>query len=255
MSSNEFADVERRLAHIERQLVAPRGRTGRRDRRELPRIPAAIEMYRSALALTRGDPAGAIARAPARHRARQRSTTTSAARPRPRSPDSRRGPLAISPRPIGTRRDRGTAQGRALRRRARLLVHLADLELTLGRLGDAQSTLSSALELADRIPPTMPGLRGTADMLVALSRSPGTATTWRLPPSSCAGPTISASPADLPQNPYRWRVAMARLRAAARRLHDRPRAPRRRRAGLRRRLLASGPPHPCDPRPSPGRRR
>ena len=46
-------------------------------------------------------------------------------------------------------------------------ITLADLELTLGRLDDAQRTFERALELADA---RGPGLRGTADMLVGLSR-------------------------------------------------------------------------------------
>ena len=58
MSSNEFDGVEERLQDIERQLALPEDEVVVVDRDELARIPASIEMYRAALALIAGDPAG-----------------------------------------------------------------------------------------------------------------------------------------------------------------------------------------------------
>jgi LuxR family maltose regulon positive regulatory protein len=94
---------------------------------------------------------------------------------------------------------------------------IADLELTLGRLSAAETTLLDALELAERHRPADGGvLRGTADMLVALSRA-----AWHRDDMATAAELLRQADdlgeaAGLPQNPYRWRVAMARLRAAER---------------------------------------
>ena len=63
MSSNEFDGVEERLHDIERLLARPADELVVVDREELARIPASIEMYRAALALITGDPAGTIAHA------------------------------------------------------------------------------------------------------------------------------------------------------------------------------------------------
>ena len=89
------------------------------------------------------------------------------------------------------------------------------MELALGRLGDAERTLERALELAEPARTPSPAcMRGTADMLVGLSRVAWYATTWPPRPSYLRRADELGEPAGLPQNPYRWRVAMARLRAA-----------------------------------------
>ena len=93
---------------------------------------------------------------------------------------------------------------------------LADLELTLGHLGAAQDTLERALELARRHTPTDTGaMRGAADMLVALSR-----VAWHRNDLDGAAELVRRAEelgesAGLPQHPYRWRVALARLRASS----------------------------------------
>ena len=63
MASNEFGGVDQRLRDVERLLATPVADLVVVDRDELARLPAAVEMYRAALALIGGDPAGAIARA------------------------------------------------------------------------------------------------------------------------------------------------------------------------------------------------
>ena len=67
---------------------------------------------------------------------------------------------------------------------------LADIELT--RAGSA--TPSAPPRGASRWPPGVALLRGTADMYVGLSRVASTAATWPRRPTTCAGPTSSASP-------------------------------------------------------------
>ena len=85
-------------------------------------------------------------------------------------------------------------------------ITLADLEATQGRLRQAQRTYEHALELAAG---DDPGLRGTRDMHVGLAeiaveRDDLAAAREHLRRSDELGEA-----AGLPQNPYRWRVALA----------------------------------------------
>jgi ATP/maltotriose-dependent transcriptional regulator MalT len=89
---------------------------------------------------------------------------------------------------------------------------LADIQITQGRLGDAQRTFESAL----RHSADSPGLRGTADMhvglgLLAIEHNDLDAAADHLLSSAELGEHMG-----LPQHPYRWRVAMARLHEAQR---------------------------------------
>jgi LuxR family maltose regulon positive regulatory protein len=89
-------------------------------------------------------------------------------------------------------------------------ITLADIRITQGRLADALRTFERALQLASAEPGTV--LRGAADMYVgqsqiACERGDLQAATQYLLRSQQLG-----EPAGLPQNPYRWRVAMARVR-------------------------------------------
>ena len=89
-------------------------------------------------------------------------------------------------------------------------ITLADIRITQGRLGDALRTFERALQLAAQEPGTV--LRGTADMYVGMSqiaceRGDLHAATQHLLRSQELGEHTG-----LPQNPYRWRVAMARVR-------------------------------------------
>jgi LuxR family transcriptional regulator, maltose regulon positive regulatory protein len=87
---------------------------------------------------------------------------------------------------------------------------LADIQVTQGRLRDAQRTLESAL----RHTAEHPGLRGAADMhvglsLLAIEHNDLDAAADHLRASAELGEHMG-----LPQHPYRWRVAMARLHEA-----------------------------------------
>ena len=92
-------------------------------------------------------------------------------------------------------------------------VTLVDLALTLGRLGDAQRLATEALDLA-RSATTGEVVRGTADMWVALGR-----VAWQYGDAATSARHLDRAAdlgegAGLPQQPYRWRVAMADVRAA-----------------------------------------
>jgi LuxR family maltose regulon positive regulatory protein len=91
-------------------------------------------------------------------------------------------------------------------------IALADIRRTQGRLGEAMRTYEQALQRASQ--QGGPVLRGTADMYVGMSelhreRNDLPAATQQLLRSQELGERTG-----LPQNRYRWRVAMARIREA-----------------------------------------
>jgi LuxR family maltose regulon positive regulatory protein len=91
-------------------------------------------------------------------------------------------------------------------------ITLADIRIAQGRLREAMRTYEQALQLATE--QGAPVLRGTADMHVGMSglhreRDDLQAASQHLLTSQELG-----EHSGLPQNPYRWRVAMARIREA-----------------------------------------
>src|SRR5438874_1048400 len=91
-------------------------------------------------------------------------------------------------------------------------IALADIRIAQGRLREAMSTYERGLQLAAE--QGAPVLRGAADMHVGMSelhceRDDLDAATQHLLRSKELGEHTG-----LPQNPYRWRVAMARIREA-----------------------------------------
>ncbi|HEX2909484.1 MAG TPA: LuxR C-terminal-related transcriptional regulator [Chloroflexia bacterium] len=90
-----------------------------------------------------------------------------------------------------------------------LAIALAEIQIAQGRLHEAMHTYEQALQLAME-----QGMRGTADMYVGMSElylefNKLDTATQHLLRSQALGEF-----AGLPQNPYRWRVAMARIRQA-----------------------------------------
>ena len=99
-----------------------------------------------------------------------------------------------------------------------LAITMADIRVVQGRLSDAMRTYEHALRLAEEQDGQM--LRGTADMYVGMAalhreRDNLPVATQLLRQSQELGEHLG-----LPQNPYRWRVAMARLREAEGDLDD-----------------------------------
>jgi LuxR family transcriptional regulator, maltose regulon positive regulatory protein len=223
MAGGEFEGVEDRLREAERWLEptgagadatwAPPAGVVVVDRAELARLPGAIGMYRAALALVRGDRSATIDHAQrVIHRAAAEDHLT------------RAGASALS----GLARWGGgdleaahqaySVAAEGLRRAGYIAdvlgcsITLADIRITQGRLGEALRTYERALRLAA----TQQGgvLRGTADMYVGMSqiaceRNDLPAATQHLLRAEALGEHTW-----LPQNPYRWRVAMARVREA-----------------------------------------
>ena len=97
-------------------------------------------------------------------------------------------------------------------------ITLADLRVTQGRLRDAMRTYEQALQLAPE--PGGPVLRGTADMYVGMSALHRERNDLGLARQLLARSEGLGEHTGLPQNRYRSRVAMARLREAEGDLDD-----------------------------------
>ena len=223
LSVGEFDGVEDRLRDAERWLPAatdtgagspapPAGMVVANEE-EYRRLPGTIETYRAALALARGDQPGAI-----RH-ARRAFDLAPEGEHRWRaaasgliglafwgSGDLEAGHAAYAECAAGLRRAGNIADifGCAMA--------MADIRITQGRLGEAMHTYERALQGAAE--QDGPVLRGTADMYVGMSevyleRGDLRAATQRLLQSQELGEDNG-----LPQNRYRWRAAMARIRQA-----------------------------------------
>ncbi len=223
LSDGEFEGVEARLQDAERWLD---GTTGTRagspaspaemvvvNEEEYRRLPGTIELYRAALALARGEPLGAIRHA--------RRTLDLAPEEEHRTRASASGLMAIAFWGSGDLQAAHSAWAECaagLRRAGHIAdifgcaIGMADIQLAQGRLGAAMRTYEQVLQRASE--QSGPVLRGTADMYVGMSevqreRNDLAAATQHLLRSQELGEAIG-----LPQNRYRWRVAMSRIRQA-----------------------------------------
>jgi LuxR family maltose regulon positive regulatory protein len=217
MSSGDFAGVERRLDDVERLLESAGSDQSVElvvvDTAELARLPGAIEMYRAALALIRGDSSAtavhadrAIARA-----VQGDDVTVSASSALSGLASWSRGDLDGAHRGYSTAVD-------GLRRAGHLSdvlgcsITLADIRITQGRLGDARRTFEDGLALAAQQSGTV--MRGTPDMLVGLCQIAYERNDLDAASDHLSRAEDLGEPAGLPQHPYRRRVARARLREA-----------------------------------------
>ena len=211
MSSGEFTDVERRLDKVEALLTSGASDLVVVDAAELDRLPGAIEMYRAALALIGGDPAGVAAHAERAIEAAATGdhVTVSAAAALAGLAAWGSGDLAAAHRGYSTAVD-------GLRRAGHFAdvlgcsITLADLSLTQGRLGEARRTYQDALALASAEEPDGV-MRGTADMLVGLSQVDLERGDLRSAVDHLTRAEELGEHRGLPQHPYRRRVARARL--------------------------------------------
>ncbi|MDQ1642869.1 MAG: hypothetical protein QOJ90_2220, partial [Actinomycetota bacterium] len=222
MSIGDSAGVERRLQDVERWLAPADGSESDWepppgmvviDEKEFARLPGAVELYRAGLALLGGDAAATISHAQlAIDRAADDDHVV------------RAGASGLSGLAFWGGGDLEAAHRaysvcvQGLLRAGHVSdvlgcsIALADIRSTQGRLGEEQRTFEEGLRLAAR--EVGPPLRGTADMYVGLSRI------------ACERDDLPTAAAHLerarelgehtwlPQNPHRWRVAMARVREA-----------------------------------------
>ena len=215
VASNDLVRVEERLKAVEELLTRPPSDLIVAQPEELASVPARVEMYRAALALTAGDPAAAI-----HHAHRSRGLAPAGDDLSVAAASGLAGLASWATGDLVRAHESYVVCAAGLERAGYVAdvlgcsLTIADLELALGRLGDADRTLRRALDLARRQGRDGEVLRGTADMLVALSR-----TAWHRDDLTAAAELLREADdlgesAGLPQQPYRWRVAMARLRAA-----------------------------------------
>jgi LuxR family maltose regulon positive regulatory protein len=224
MQTGQVAGVEARLADAERWLDtiaagpqelqglnAPRTAMVVADESQLVRLPAQIAVYRAAQARMLGDVAGTIAHA-------QRSFDL-ADEDDHLGRGAAAGLLALAYWTIGDldRAHRGYSDAMASLETAGYLADtlgcalaLADIRIAQGRLRDAMATFSRGLATASSS--TDHVMRGAADMHVGMSelfreRNDLDAALHHVRTSIDLG-----EHAGLPQNAYRWRVAMAQIR-------------------------------------------
>jgi LuxR family maltose regulon positive regulatory protein len=223
LNTDETEGVEERLQNAERWLDAatalaeePQARPAETvvaDEEEYRRLPAAIEVYRAALAMARGDFPGTV-----RHARRaldlsleddhlnRASAAGFLGLASWGSGDLEAGHRAYSACVAGLRRAGFIADTLGCS------IALADIRITQGRLGEAMRTYEQALQRAAE--QGGPVLRGTADMHVGISeihceRDDLRAATHHLLTCQELGEHTG-----LPQHRYRWRVAMARVAQA-----------------------------------------
>ncbi len=213
LAGGEFEGVEGRLREAERWLDTPSAEMVVVDDEEFRRLPGTIELYRAALALARGDVLGTMRHARRALDLSPEDDHLSRAAPA--------GLLGLAYWASGELEAAYSAYAECmagLRRAGHIAdtfgcaIALADIRLAQGRPGEAMRTYEQALQHV----PEQRGsvLRGTADMYVGMSelhreRNDLYAATQNLLRSQALGEHTG-----LPQNPYRWRVAMARVREA-----------------------------------------
>jgi LuxR family transcriptional regulator, maltose regulon positive regulatory protein len=216
LQTGRLDGVETRLRDAERWLDTPEDARERPifvDEEDFRRLPGSIAMYYAGIALVRGDVADSI------KYARQVNEIA------PPDDDFLHGAAsALLGLAYWTDGDLETAhrtyaKGMAYLQRIGYIsdviggsVTLADIRITQGRLSEALSTYQRGLQLATK--PGSPALRGAADMHVGLSelyreRNALDTAAQHLLKSKELGELN-----ELPKNPYRWRVGMARIRAA-----------------------------------------
>ena len=229
MSSGELEGVEDRLRDAERWLEttaemserpeAPSAEMVVVDEEEFRRLPGAIAILRAGQALAPGDLLG---------------TVTYARRALDLLPEDdhlwRGAAAALLGLASWASGDleaahRSYAEGMAILQRAGYIsdavggaMTSADIRIAQGRLREAMRTYERALRLATE--QGDPAMRGTADMHVGMGeihreRNDLHAATQHLLRSKEQGEHTG-----FPQYPYRWRVAMARIREAKGDLHD-----------------------------------
>ncbi|TGN65372.1 helix-turn-helix transcriptional regulator [Nocardioides eburneiflavus] len=215
MASNLFDGVSERLDAIESTLASPPTDMVVRDENEWRRLPAVVATHRSGLALVAGDLEATRQHADiALERAGGSDQLTVA------SASALKGLASWTVGDLVAARDgyRAAAQGLAAVGHVSdvlaCTITVVDLELALGNLDAAQRAAQDALDLAGAAQDGLQAdaVRGTADMRVALAR-----VAWERGESDEAAELLRAAgdlgdDAGLPQQPYRWRLAMAALR-------------------------------------------
>ena len=221
LSNGQLAGLENRLQEAERWLDTPTGRSTRPDetlnrmivlnQSEFRRLPGSIAMYRAALALARGNTSDTVTHA--------RQVLDFATDDDHMLRGAAAAILGLAAWTIGDLEDahRSYADGMAHLLSAGNVadaiggrIVLADIRIAQGRLREAWQTYEHGLQLAREH--GMPMLRGTADMYVGLSNLEREHNDLRAATQHLLKSKEQGEHTGFPQHPYRWRVAMARIR-------------------------------------------
>ena len=223
LMSGELEGVEDRLRDAERRLepatgdraepLVPSAEMVVADEEEYRRLPATIELYRAGQALARGDAPGTVRHAQqAIELAREDDHLSRASAAALLglvywgSGDLEAGHRAYSACVEGLRRAGHIADTFGCS------IALADIRSTQGRLGEALRTFEQALQLAGEQGGSV--LRGTADMYVGMSEIACERDDLHGARQLLLRSQELGEHTGLPQNRYRWRVAMARVAQA-----------------------------------------
>ncbi len=223
LTGGELEGVEGRLRDAERWLdpatgaregpQAPPAEMVVADEEECRRLPGTIEMYRAGLALARSDIPGTVRHAqrtlelaPDDHHLCRASAAALLGLVYWGSGDLEAGHRAYSACVAGLRRAGFVADILGCS------IALADIRITQGRLGEALRTYEQALQLGPERGGSV--LRGTADMYVGMSEIARERGDLRAAAQHLLTSQELGEHTGLPQNPYRWRAAMARIREA-----------------------------------------
>ena len=210
MSTGEIEGVEARLQDVERSLDAPADAVYV-DEEEFRRLPGLVAVHRAGQSLMSGD---------------IRATVTFARRALDLAPaDDHLGRgaasalLGLAHWPLGDLQAAhdGYVEGMEELRKAGHIsdvlgcaITLADIRVTQGRLGDAMRTFEQSMQLATSHRDTV--LRGTADMHVGMSAILRERGDLKIARQHLRRSEELGEHMGLPQNPHRWRIAMARIK-------------------------------------------
>ena len=218
MATGQFEHVERHLSNAEHWLATPVDEQRERqmvvaDNEGLRDLPAGVAVHRAGLALVTGDPAATVA-----HAQRAQSLLDQEHHLGQAAAAALIGLATWSSGDLETARDAYVTSLASMRRAGHLAdvlglsIALADIQITQGRLRDALHTYEQALKLNPGR--DGPVLRGTADMYVGMSALHREHDDLLWARQLLVRSEELGVPAGLPQNPYRWRVAMAQLSEA-----------------------------------------
>ena len=216
LQNGQLEGVEARLREFERWLATPedvRGRPIYVDEADFQRVPGSVAMYHAAIALARGDVTNTM------KYARQVLELALEDDDFMRGAASSLLGLAFWTSGDLEAAHRTYAEGMAHLQKVGFIsdviggsVTLADIRITQGRLREAMSTYERGLQLA-----TSQGrqvLRGAADMHVGMSELYRERNELDIAMQHLLKSNELGDLNGLPKNPYRWRVAMARVRQA-----------------------------------------
>ncbi len=183
------------------------------DEKEFRRLPGSIAMYRAGQALARGNVPDTVKYA--------RQVLDLAAEDDHLLRGASAAILGLASWTIGDLEDahRSYADGMAHLQRAGNIsdaiggaIVLADIRIAQGRLRQAMRTYERGLQLARER--GTPALRGTADVYVGMSALHREYNDLHAATQHLLRSKEQGEHTGFPQNPYRWRVAMARIRQA-----------------------------------------